>query len=235
VRGEIFHSRQKIAGPAQVLVFSRHGTREATAARICKPYELPVRRDRRRPQQNSLITALSLVNMLSGRYRSFAGGPIVRGVEIATASLIATDSYMRKTKINSRWMAAKCERRLNKEGESLPAIQATGLELLPRWDFHPLFMPAFAGRTLPITIREVSFQLLPCYRQSGVRSTSYLIACEPLSRISTSLLALCCQSGLDATLATPTRARSRSIGSRSFRISPLLTARFTSLRIASCI
>ena len=22
-----------------------------------------------------------------------------------------------------------------------------GFELLPRWDFHPLFMPAFAGRT----------------------------------------------------------------------------------------
>ena len=30
--------------------------------------------------------------------------------------------------------------------------------------------------------------------------------------MSTSLLALCCQSGLDATLATPTRARSRSVG-----------------------
>jgi hypothetical protein len=29
----------------------------------------------------------------------------------------------------------------------LPAIQATGLGLLPRWDFHPLVMPAFAGRT----------------------------------------------------------------------------------------
>ena len=23
-----------------------------------------------------------------------------------------------------------------------------GFELLPRWDFHPVFMPAFAGRTL---------------------------------------------------------------------------------------
>ena len=32
-----------------------------------------------------------------------------------------------------------------------PAIQATGPGLLPRWDFHPLFMPAFAGRTLFIT------------------------------------------------------------------------------------
>jgi hypothetical protein len=29
-----------------------------------------------------------------------------------------------------------------------PAIQATGPGLLPRRDFHPLFMPAFAGRTL---------------------------------------------------------------------------------------
>ncbi len=31
-----------------------------------------------------------------------------------------------------------------------PAIQATGLGLLPRWDSHPLVMPAFAGRTLPV-------------------------------------------------------------------------------------
>ena len=30
----------------------------------------------------------------------------------------------------------------------LPAIQATGRWLLPRWDSLPLFMPAFAGRTL---------------------------------------------------------------------------------------
>jgi len=28
-----------------------------------------------------------------------------------------------------------------------------GFELLPRWDFHPLFMPAFAGRTLIVTNR----------------------------------------------------------------------------------
>jgi hypothetical protein len=67
VPGEILLSRPKIAGPAQVLVFSRHQTREATAARICKTYELPVRRDRRRPKQTFLITALSLVNMLSGQ------------------------------------------------------------------------------------------------------------------------------------------------------------------------
>ena len=31
---------------------------------------------------------------------------------------------------------------------SPPAIQATGLGLLPRWDLHPLIMPAFAGRTV---------------------------------------------------------------------------------------
>ncbi len=60
-----------------------------------------------------------------------------------------------------------------------------------------------------------------------------MIGREPVMRISTSLLALCCQSGLDATLATPMRARRRSIGSRSLRMSPLLIARFTSARIAS--
>jgi len=35
-----------------------------------------------------------------------------------------------------------------------PAIQATGLGLLPRWDSHPLVMPAFAGRTLSVTDRS---------------------------------------------------------------------------------
>ncbi len=54
-------------------------------------------------------------------------------------------------------------------------------------------------------------------------------------RMSTSLRALCCQSGLVATLVTPIKARSRSIGSRSSRISPLLIARFTRARIASQI
>ncbi len=43
-------------------------------------------------------------------------------------------------------------------------------------------------------------------------SSVYFIGREPVIRISTSLLALCCQSGLVATLATPTRARRRSIG-----------------------
>jgi hypothetical protein len=32
-----------------------------------------------------------------------------------------------------------------------------GFELLPRWDFHPLFMPAFAGRTLMRSNRDESF------------------------------------------------------------------------------
>ena len=57
----------------------------------------------------------------------------------------------------------------------------------------------------------------------------------PKMRISTSLRALCCQSGLVATLATPIKARSRSMGSRSFRISPLLIARLTRARMASHI
>ena len=63
----------------------------------------------------------------------------------------------------------------------------------------------------------------------------YLTGREPVIRMSTSLLALCCQSGLAATLETPIRARSRSMGSRSFRISPFRIARFTSVRIASQI
>jgi|SRR5580658_4988711 hypothetical protein len=64
---------------------------------------------------------------------------------------------------------------------------------------------------------------------------AYLAGREPVIRMSTSLLALCCQSGLVFTLATPISARSRSIGSRSLRMSPVLIARFTSARIASHI
>src|SRR5215831_15885010 len=62
---------------------------------------------------------------------------------------------------------------------------------------------------------------------SGGRSIfvlSYLTGREPVTRISTSLLALCFQPGLDATLETPIRARSRSNGSRSLRMPPLLMA-----------
>ena len=61
----------------------------------------------------------------------------------------------------------------------------------------------------------------------ALRDAVYLTGREPVMRISTSLRALCCQSGLVATLATPISARSRSIGSRSLRMSPLLIARFT--------
>lgn len=66
-------------------------------------------------------------------------------------------------------------------------------------------------------------------------ASAYWIGREPLMRISTNRLALSCQSGLVETLATPMRARRRSIGSRSLRMSPLLIARFTSARIASQI
>ena len=60
----------------------------------------------------------------------------------------------------------------------------------------------------------------------------YLIGREPVIRMSTSLLALCCQSGPEATWETPISARSRSNGSRSLRISPLFMAAFTSALIA---
>ena len=75
-----------------------------------------------------------------------------------------------------------------------------------------------------------------CLRAADSDSASgYVLGREPTMRISTSRFALCCQSGLVATLATPTSARRRSIGSRSLRMSPLLIARFTRERIASCI
>jgi Family of unknown function (DUF6010) len=62
---------------------------------------------------------------------------------------------------------------------------------------------------------------------------SHINGRAPKMRISTSLRALCCQSGLVETFDTPIRARRRSIGSRSLRMSPLLTARFTRAPIAS--
>ena len=88
-------------------------------------------------------------------------------------------------------------------------------------------------RTSP-AVRPASRKIrsFPATRSVRAGSPGYLTGREPTMRISTNLLALGCQSGLEATLATPTRARSRSIGSRSFRISPLLTPRFTSARIA---
>lgn len=61
---------------------------------------------------------------------------------------------------------------------------------------------------------------------------SHINGRAPEMRISTSLRALCCQSGLVETFDTPIRARRRSIGSRSLRMSALLTARFTRAPIA---
>jgi hypothetical protein len=72
-------------------------------------------------------------------------------------------------------------------------------------------------------------------RPTGREVMPHLSGREPVIRISTSLRALCCQSGPVATLATPMRARRRSIGSRSLRMSPLLIARLTSARSASWI
>src|SRR6185437_5916901 len=60
------------------------------------------------------------------------------------------------------------------------------------------------------------------------RDAVYPSGREPAMRISTSLLALCCQSAPEPTCDTPIRARSRSDASRSLRRSPLFLARFTS-------
>src|SRR5215831_11821030 len=91
-------------------------------------------------------------------------------------------------------------------------------------------VPKVTDRALPADIvgghhLSLAFTLRPEPR-------SYLIGREPVMRMSTSLLALCFQSGLEATLETPIRARSRSNGSRSLRMSPLLIARFTRASIA---
>jgi hypothetical protein len=67
----------------------------------------------------------------------------------------------------------------------------------------------------------------PILRGLAGRALAYFVGREPVMRISTSRLALCCQSGLDATLDTPIKARTRSNGSRSLRISPLAMARST--------
>ena len=70
------------------------------------------------------------------------------------------------------------------------------------------------------------------FRNASLNRRAYLTGREPLIRMSTSLRALCCQSGPEDMLETPIRARSRSNGSRSFRMSPLVIARFTSALIA---
>ena len=66
----------------------------------------------------------------------------------------------------------------------------------------------------------------------GSRKVNQRTGREPVMRISTSLCALRCQSRLAETLATPTMAQRRSIGSKSLRMSPLLVARRTSARSA---
>ncbi len=42
-----------------------------------------------------------------------------------------------------------------------------GFGLLPRWDFHPLIMPAFAGRTLPGPDPPSQFDEMVTIRQLG--------------------------------------------------------------------
>ena len=95
-------------------------------------------------------------------------------------------------------------------------------------------LPTNSTRITSASIRPSRFTGRFQYFTPGEES-AYLTGREPVMRMSTSLLALCCQSGLVATLATPISARSRSIGSRSLRMSPLFIARFTRARIASQI
>ena len=64
---------------------------------------------------------------------------------------------------------------------------------------------------------------------------AYLTGREPVMRISTSLRALFRQSGPEATCDTPISARSRSNGTRSFRMSPVSMARSTNASIAPLI
>jgi len=67
----------------------------------------------------------------------------------------------------------------------LPAIQATGLEPLPRWDFRPLFMPAFAGRTLLGTSPAVKADRLPVRRETwGYASRLQSLCARPVESIS---------------------------------------------------
>ena len=53
----------------------------------------------------------------------------------------------------------------------LPSCYSSyGALTLPRWDFHPLFMPAFAGRTLPVPY----LYLCPDRRRSTRNSESHI-------------------------------------------------------------
>src|ERR1035438_5375446 len=100
------------------------------------------------------------------------------------------------------------------------------------------------GLLAPIEKREAHWlPLLHWYEEARMstardwvrRDAVYLNGREPAMRMSTSLLALCCQSAPEPTCETPISARSKSDASRSLRRSPLLLARFTSPSIASWI
>jgi hypothetical protein len=79
---------------------------------------------------------------------------------------------------------------------------------------------------------KISLLLIPSLPQARQKTPHFLLGREPLIKISTRRRALACQSGPKTTLETPTRARTKSNGSRSSRISPLAMARFTSNSIA---
>ena len=113
------------------------------------------------------------------------------------------------------------------------AFRAPYRDLVADYWMEALFSPAIVFRSGPFAgASGAGFTpRVPCH--PGRSPRAYFAGREPVIRMSTSLLALCCQSGLVATLATPTRARSRSSGSRSLRMSPLRMARFTKARRAS--
>src|SRR5258708_39999029 len=54
-----------------------------------------------------------------------------------------------------------------------------------------------------------------CASPRGRKPLAYLAGREPAMRLSTSLLELCCQAGLEGTLATPSSARTRPMASGS--------------------
>ena len=61
-----------------------------------------------------------------------------------------------------------------------------GFELLPRWDFHPLFMPAFAGRTLfspnPDHAGNLNEgQQLPLYPETAIGPFEFAIRQAPVN------------------------------------------------------
>ena len=90
-----------------------------------------------------------------------------------------------------------------------------------------------------LRLRQQALEAAPLLLEAAwIWLRAYLTGREPVMRMSTSFLALCCQSGPEARLETPISARSRSIETRSLRMSPLLIARFTnsqSLPESDCV